>query len=123
MESVDDGAVQGVFTDELEHATLQGIDLIVDENIARTGQREQQLEKVMKVQPAHTPGVVLTELNMKFDGSHFCAASFYADRLKICAKMGENKQGRVGAKRIISCKVTICKLFANITIEKRFGYR
>ena len=56
------GAVEGVLADEVQGAPLKGIDLVIDEDIARTGQGQEKLEMVVKVQPAHVPGVVVIEL-------------------------------------------------------------
>ena len=56
------GTVEGVLADEVQGAPLKGIDLVIDEDIARTGQGQEKLEMVVKVQPAHVPGVVVIEL-------------------------------------------------------------
>ena len=64
------GAVQGILADEIQGAPGQGVDLVIDENIARTGQGKEQLIVVVKVEPAHIPGVVVIELKVKFYVGH-----------------------------------------------------
>ena len=56
------GAVEGVLPDEVQRAPLKGIDLVVHKDVARTGQGQQKLEMVVKVQPTHVPGVIVVEL-------------------------------------------------------------
>ena len=96
VEAVGNGAVQSVFPDEIEHAPLQGIDLIIDKNIARTGQGEQQLEEIMKVEPTHTPSVVLAELNMKFHRGQL--RGLLSKLVQIAAAPGAGGRGEVGGE-------------------------
>ena len=49
---------------------MQGIDLIVDKDIACAGHGQQQLEIVMEVQAAHGPVVMLAQLGMELDRRH-----------------------------------------------------
>ena len=62
VEAVGHGAVEGALADEVEGTALQRIDLIVYENIARTGQRKHDLKVIVKMQSAHAPGLVLIQL-------------------------------------------------------------
>ena len=59
MEAGGHGAVKGVFSNEIQGAPAQGVYLVVDKNIARTGQRQKQFVMVMEMEPAHIPGVVV----------------------------------------------------------------
>ncbi len=70
VKSGGDGAVQGIFPDQIERSPAQGIDLVIDENIARAGQGEQQLAVIMEVQAAHAPGIVVIELKVEIHIGH-----------------------------------------------------
>jgi hypothetical protein len=70
VETVGHGTVEGAFADEIQRTALQRINLIVNENVARTCQREQNLKMVVKVQSAHAPGLVLIQLEIEFDICH-----------------------------------------------------
>lgn len=65
-----DGAVQGIFPDQIKCSAAQGIDLVVDKNIARAGQGEQQFAVVVEMQAAHAPGVVVIELKVEIHIGH-----------------------------------------------------
>ena len=44
--------------------------LVIDENISRAGQGEQQLAVIMEVQAAHAPGIVVIELKVEIHIGH-----------------------------------------------------
>ena len=53
-----------------EGANIAFTDLVIDENIARAGQGEQQLAVIMEVQAAHAPGIVVIELKVEIHIGH-----------------------------------------------------
>ena len=59
------GPVEGVLPNEVQGAPAKGVHLVVDKDVAGAGQREEEFEVVMKMEPAHVPGVVVVELQMK----------------------------------------------------------
>lgn len=70
VEAGGDGAVQGVLSDEVQGAPAQGVDLVVDEDVAGADQGQHQLHIVVKVQPGDVPGLVVVELKMEFHVVH-----------------------------------------------------
>ena len=70
VEAGGNGAVQGVLPDEVQRAPAQGVDLVVDEDIARTGQGQEQLKMIVEMEAAHAPGLVVIELKMEFNIGH-----------------------------------------------------
>ena len=80
------GAVEGVLPDQVQGAPLQGIDLVVDEDVAGAGEGEEELVVVVEMQPAHVPGVGLIEGEMKFCVLHGDTSRKSAEFKKICGK-------------------------------------
>ena len=76
MKTRGDGAVQGIFADQIQRGPVQGVDLVTDENIARTDQRQHQFDIIVKVQAAHVPSFVVVELKMKFHIVHSVSSTF-----------------------------------------------
>ena len=70
VEAGGDGAVEGIGSDEVQGAPAQGVDLVVDKDVAGAGEREEQLEVVVEVEAAHAPGLIVIELKMKFYIGH-----------------------------------------------------
>ena len=70
VEALGHSAVKGVLANQVQSAPAQRVDLIADKNIPRADQRKQQLTVVMEVQPAHVPGLVMVQLQMKFYINH-----------------------------------------------------
>ena len=62
VEAGGDGAVEGVLPDEVQGAPLEGIDLVVDEDVSRAGQGEQELVVVVEMEAAHVPGHIVIQL-------------------------------------------------------------
>ena len=62
VEAGSDGAVEGVLPDEVQGAPLEGIDLVVDEDVSRAGQGEQELVVVVEMEAAHVPGHIVIQL-------------------------------------------------------------
>jgi hypothetical protein len=75
--------------------------LVVDEDITRTGQGEQQLQKGVEMESTHVPAIILVQLKVKFYICHGNPPSFV-----------ENKRSSVTG--IIARQVKICKLFAKL---------
>lgn len=86
------GTVEGIFTDEIKGSALQGIDLVVDENIARACQREQDLKMIVKMQSAHAPGLILVQLEIEFNICHRMTSINLCKKSKI--RKGVVKNGR-----------------------------
>jgi hypothetical protein len=70
VKAVGHGAVKRALANEVEGAALQRINLIIYENIARTGEGKHDLKIIMKMQSAHAPGLVLIQLEIEFDICH-----------------------------------------------------
>ena len=64
------GAVEGIFPNEVEGAAAQGVDLVVDKNIAGAGEGEQELAVVVEMETAHAPRVVVIELQVEINLGH-----------------------------------------------------
>ena len=62
VEAGGDGAVEGVLPDEVQGAPLEGIDLVVDEDVSWAGQGEQELVVVVEMEAAHVPGHIVIQL-------------------------------------------------------------
>ncbi len=123
-----DGAVQGVFTDEVQRAPAQRIDLVVDKNVARTGQGKEQLEVVVKVEAAHAPGLVVVELKMEFYIGHRATSVNRENGVKrkdrgekpavsmLFPLLGQ-KASLFPLAGIIPWEEKICKFFAKLQID------
>ena len=92
------GPVEGVFPNQVEGTPAQGVNLVVDEDIAGAGEGKEQLIEVVEMQAAHIPGLVMVELQMKFD---------------ICHGLSPLVQDT----HIIPRQENICKLFAKLLID------
>ena len=97
------GAVQGVLPDEIQSPAAQGIDLIADKDVSGAGKGKKQLAVVMKVQPAHVPGVVVIQLQVKFHVCHRIEALQIRRYQLLLA--------------IVPRQENICKLFAKLQID------
>lgn len=64
------GAVQGIFTNEVKGSALQGIDLIVDEDVAWACKGKQEFVMIMEMKSAHVPSIVLIEREVEFNIIH-----------------------------------------------------
>jgi hypothetical protein len=94
VESLRHGAVEGVLPDEVQRPSAQGVYLVADKDVARADQREEQLTVVVEVQPAHVPGLVMVQLEMKFYICHE-KGSFFAGTAALGAPdgMADRKTG------------------------------
>ena len=70
-------AVKGIFTDEVQGAPLKGVDLVIDKDIAGAGQGQQKLKMIVKMEPAHMPGLVVVELKVELYIGHIETSVHY----------------------------------------------
>ena len=111
-----DGAVEGVLPDEIEGAPAQGIDLVVDKNVAGTGEGKEKFTVVVKMQPAHAPVVIVVQLQVKVDLGH----TRWPPMGKLYnsgKKAGKDLLRFVGCD-IIAQEAKICKLFAKFPKDR-----
>ena len=105
-------AVEGALPDEVEGPPVEGVDLVADEDVPRTGEGEEELAVVVEVEPAHVPGLVVVQLQVKF---HVCQWKNRPFEPNFCPWPA----GRLpGGFPIIPRQVQICKLYAKLQIDQ-----